>query len=73
MHDSLPRTLPQIVAVVGHNQLENVRPGLHQSLLLCAGLMEKLSQRYQSADLSKDLAANQGVYMLPLLLQPLPA
>jgi hypothetical protein len=68
-----PHTLPQIVAVVGRNQLENARPVSLLSLLLCAGQMEKLSQRYQLADLSKDLAANQGVYMPPQLSQQLPA
>jgi hypothetical protein len=73
MHDSLPRTLLQIVAVDGHSQLESVKQGLHQSLHLCAGLMEKLSQQYQLAVLSKDLAANQDAYMPPQLLQQLPA
>jgi hypothetical protein len=68
-----PHTLLQIVAAVGRNQLESARPVLHQSLLLCAGLMEKLSQQYQLADLSKDLVANQGVYMPPQLLQQPPA
>jgi hypothetical protein len=65
--------LLQIVAVVGRNQLESARLVLHQSLLLCEGLMEKLSQQYQLAVLSKDSAANQGVYMPPQLLQQLPA
>jgi hypothetical protein len=73
MHDLPPHTLPQIVAAVGRNQLESARLVLHQSLLLCAGLMEKLSQQYQLAVLLKDLAANQGVYTPPQLLQQLPA
>jgi hypothetical protein len=73
MHDLPLHTLLQIVVVVGRNQWENVRPVLHQSLLLYVDLMEKLSQQYQLVDLSKDLAANQGVYMPPQLSQPLPA
>jgi uncharacterized membrane-anchored protein YhcB (DUF1043 family) len=73
MHDLPRHTLLQIVAVVGRNQLESARQALHQYLRQFADLMEKLSQRYQLADLSKDLAANQGVYMLPLLLQQPPA
>jgi hypothetical protein len=71
------RALPQltlllIVVVVGHNLLESARQALLQYLHLCADRMEKLSQQYQLAVLSKDLAANQGVYMPPQLLQLLP-
>jgi hypothetical protein len=73
MHDLPRHTLLQIVAVVGRNQLESARQALHQSLLLYEDQMEKLSQRYQSADLSKDLAANQGVYMPLQLSQQQPA
>jgi hypothetical protein len=72
MHDLPLHTLLQIVAVAGHNQWENARLVLHQSQLLCADLMEKLSLQSQSVVLLKDLAVNQGVYMLPLLSQPLP-
>jgi hypothetical protein len=71
MQDLPLHTLLQIVAAVGHNQLESARQALLQSLHPCADLMEKLSQQFQSADLSKDLAANQGVYMPPQLSQPL--
>jgi hypothetical protein len=73
MHDLPLHTLLQIVVVVGRNQWESARLVLHQSLLLCVGPMEKLSQQYQLVDLSKDLAANQGAYMPPQLLQQLPA
>jgi hypothetical protein len=73
MHDLPLHTLLQTVAEAGRNQLENARPVLHQSLHPCADLMEKLSQQYQLAVLSKDSAANQGVYMPPQLLQQLPA
>jgi hypothetical protein len=64
-----PLTLLQIVVAVGHNLSENVKQALLQYQLLCAGLMEKLSQLFQSVVLSKDLAANQDVYMPPQLLQ----
>jgi hypothetical protein len=72
------RALPQltlllIVVADGRNLLENAKQALPQYLHLFADLMEKLSQQYQSAVLSKDLAANQGVYMPPQLLQQLPA
>jgi hypothetical protein len=73
MLDLQPRNYLLIVAEVGHNQLESARQVLLQSLLLYEDQMEKLSQRYQLVVLSKDLAANQGVYMPPQLLQPLPA
>jgi hypothetical protein len=71
------RALPQltlllIVVVVGHNLLESAKQALLQYLHLCADLMEKLSQQFQLVVLSKDLAANQGVYMPPQLLQLLP-
>jgi hypothetical protein len=70
---ALPQlTLLQIVVADGHNLLESAKQALLQYLLLCADLMEKLSQQYQSAVLSKDSAANQGVYMPPQLLQLLP-
>jgi hypothetical protein len=70
------RALPQltlllIVVADGRNLLESARQALPQYQHLCADLMEKLSQQYQLAVLSKDLAANQGVYMPPQLLQQL--
>jgi hypothetical protein len=64
-----PPTLLQIVAVVGHNLWESAKQALLQYLHLCADPMEKLSPLYQLVVLSKDLAANQGVYMPPQLLQ----
>jgi hypothetical protein len=66
-----PLTLLQIVVADGHNQLESAKQALLQYLHLYADLMEKLSQRSQLAVLSKDLAANQGVYMPPQLSQQL--
>jgi hypothetical protein len=73
MHALLQRTWLQIVVADGRNLLESARLALHQSLRLCAGLMEKLLQQFQSVGLSKDSAANQGVYMPPQLSQQLPA
>jgi hypothetical protein len=73
MHALLQRTWLQIVVADGRNLLESARLALHQSLHLCAGLMEKLLQQFQSVGLSKDSAANQGVYMPPQLSQQLPA
>jgi hypothetical protein len=70
---ALPQpTLLQIVVADGRNLLESARQALPQYLHLCADLMEKLSQQFQLVVLSKDLAANQGVYMPPQLLQLLP-
>jgi hypothetical protein len=66
-----PLTLPQIVVAVGHNLSENVKQELHPFLHPCADLMEKLLQQFQLVALSKDLAANQGVYMPPQLSQQL--
>jgi hypothetical protein len=66
-----PLTLLQIVVAVGHNLSANVKQELLQSLHPYADQMEKLSQQFQSVALSKDLAANQGVYMPPQLLQQL--
>jgi hypothetical protein len=71
------RALPQltlllIVVADGHNLLESAKQALPQYLHQCADLMEKLSQQFQLVVLSKDLAANQGVYMPPQLLQLLP-
>jgi hypothetical protein len=69
---ALPQpTLLQIVVADGHNLLESVKQALLQYLHLCVDLMEKLSQQYQLVVLSKDSAANQGVYMPPQLLQQL--
>jgi hypothetical protein len=71
MHALPPLTLLRIVDAVGHNLSENVKQALHQSLHPCADQMEKLSLQFQSVALSKDLAANQAVYMPPQLSQQL--
>jgi len=69
MHVLPQRTWLQIVVADGRNLLESARQALHPYLHLCADLMEKLLQRFQSVVLSKDSAANQGVYMQPQLSQ----
>jgi hypothetical protein len=71
MQDLLQHILLQIVVAAGRNLLESVKPELHRSQPLFVALTEKLLQQYQSADRSKDLDANLGVYMPPQLLQPL--
>jgi hypothetical protein len=63
------RTWLQIVAVDGRNLLESARQELHQSLHLCADLMEKLLRQFQSVALSKDLAVSLDAYMPPPLSQ----